>query len=69
MTFSKSNTAETHLCDLLVGAAAARQALFSTDLARMGGRIAGFGSHYVAPANSSSSGVQFGSMTSPGRQM
>ncbi|MCB2046330.1 MAG: hypothetical protein KDE61_09635, partial [Novosphingobium sp.] len=51
MTFTESNTVEAHLRDLLAGAASARPAQLSIGLARTGGRIAGLGWHYVAPAD------------------
>lgn len=51
MTFTESNTVEAHLRDLLAGAASARTAQLSLGLARTGGKIAGLGWHYVAPAD------------------
>jgi len=51
MTFTEANTVEAHLRDLLAGAASARPAHISTGLARAGGKIAGLGWHYVAPAD------------------
>lgn len=51
MTFNESNTVEAHLRDLLAGAASARPAQPAIGLARTGGRIAGLGWHYVAPAD------------------
>ena len=51
MIFNESNTVEAHLRDLLAGAASARPAQLSIGLARTGGRIAGLGWHYVAPAD------------------
>jgi len=51
MSFTESNTVEAHLRDLLAGAASARPAQPSTGLARAGGKIAGLGWHYVAPAD------------------
>ena len=49
--FNESNTVEAHLRDLLAGAASARPAQLSIGLARTGGKIAGLGWHYVAPAD------------------
>ena len=51
MTFTESNTVEAHLRDLLSGAASARPVKLSTGLARTGGKVAGLGWHYVAPAD------------------
>lgn len=51
MRFNESNTVEAHLRDLLAGAASARPAQLSTGLACTGGKIAGLGWHYVAPAD------------------
>lgn len=51
MKFNESNTVEAHLRDLLGGAASARPAQLSIGFARTGGRIAGLGWHYVAPAD------------------
>ncbi|RWQ45674.1 MAG: HsdR family type I site-specific deoxyribonuclease [Mesorhizobium sp.] len=51
MTFTESNTVEAYLRDLLAGPVPARPTLLSPGLARRGGKIAGLGWHYVAPAN------------------
>lgn len=51
MTFTEANTVEAHLRDLLAGAALARPAQLSIGLARAGGKIAGLGWHYLAPAD------------------
>lgn len=51
MSFTEANTVEAHLRDLLAGAASVRPALLSIGLARTGGKIAGLGWHYVAPAD------------------
>ena len=51
MTFTEANTVEAHLRDLLAGAASARPAQLSIGLARTGGKIAGLGWHYIAPAD------------------
>ena len=51
MKFTEANTVEAHLRDLLAGAASARPAQLALGLARAGGRIAGLGWHYVAPAD------------------
>ncbi len=50
MTFSESNTVEAHLRDLLAGAAA-RPAHLAPGIARAGGKMAGLGWHYIAPAD------------------
>lgn len=49
--FNESNTVEAHLCDLLAGAASARPVQLASGLARTGGKKAGLGWHYVAPAD------------------
>jgi type I restriction enzyme, R subunit len=49
--FTESNTVEAHLRDLLAGAASARPTQLSIGLSRAGGRIAGLGWHYIAPAD------------------
>lgn len=51
MTFTEANTVEAHLRDLLAGTAAARPPQLSIGLARAGGKIAGLGWHYAAPAD------------------
>ncbi|HEV2081800.1 MAG TPA: HsdR family type I site-specific deoxyribonuclease [Brevundimonas sp.] len=51
MTFTEANTVEAHLRDLLAGTASARPVQLSIGLARTGGKIAGLGWHYVAPAD------------------
>src|SRR5690606_28209132 len=51
MTFTEANTVESHLRDLLAGAASARPAQLSIGLARTGGTIAGLGWHYVVPSD------------------
>lgn len=51
MTFTEANTVEAHLRDLLAGAASDRSANLAPGLARSGGRIAGLGWNYVAPAD------------------
>ncbi|MGO6690721.1 type I restriction endonuclease subunit R [Rhizobium johnstonii] len=49
--FTEANTVEAHLRDLLAGAVSARPSQLSLGLARIAGKIAGSGWHYVAPAN------------------
>jgi type I restriction enzyme R subunit len=49
--FNESNTVEAHLRDLLAGATSVRPAQLSIGLARTGGKIAGLGWYYVAPAD------------------
>jgi type I restriction enzyme R subunit len=51
MSFNESNTVEAHLRDLLAGASTARPAQLAHGLARVGGKIAGLGWHYVAPTD------------------
>ncbi|WP_091741905.1 type I restriction endonuclease subunit R [Phenylobacterium immobile] len=51
MKFTESNTVEAHLRDLLAGAPSPRPAPLSIGLARAGGKIAGLGWHYFAPAD------------------
>jgi type I restriction enzyme R subunit len=51
MTFTEANTVEAHLRDLLAGAASARPVQLASGLARVGGKIAGLGWHFVAPAD------------------
>lgn len=51
MKFNEANTVEAHLRDLLAGTASARPTPFSPGLARVGGKIAGLGWHYFAPAD------------------
>jgi type I restriction enzyme R subunit len=50
MSFTEANTVEAHLRDHLAGFASARPAQLSLGFARVGGKIAGLGWHYVAPA-------------------
>jgi type I restriction enzyme R subunit len=51
MTFNESNTAEAHLRDLLCGPASARATQLSPGFARLGGRVAGLGWHFIGPAD------------------
>jgi type I restriction enzyme R subunit len=49
--FNEGNTVEAHLRDVLAGPSTLRPKEFSAGLARTGGKIAGLGWHYVAPAD------------------
>jgi type I restriction enzyme R subunit len=51
MHFTEANTVEAHLRDLVAGATSLRPAQLSLGLARAGGKVAGLGWHYVAPAD------------------
>jgi type I restriction enzyme R subunit len=68
LTFTEANTVESHLRDLLAGAASARPAQPAIGLARIGGRIAGIGWPYVAPVERGFLGLRLKLIVSRGRQ-
>jgi len=48
MSFNEANTVEAHLRDLLCGQASAPSTGLSPGLARLGGRVAGLGWHFIS---------------------